>query len=195
MTRHTGIAVSMCIAQNSVTNLERVMTKEFLISVVDDDQCVRDVLEHLIRSMGCYKVATFSSAEEYLQSGVVGRTSCLISDYQMPGMTGADLQRRLIADGYRIQIIFLSANWSEEDRGVDAGEFYISESYRYRIDEREHGYNAKSNSPLSLAYRHLRDNQRGILARGQWHYSFIGPPKIYAPRRAMTGARRINSAL
>jgi FixJ family two-component response regulator len=106
----------MCIAQNSVANLERVMTKEFLISVVDDDQCVREGLESLIRSMDCYKVATFSSAEEYLQSGVAAHTSCLISDYQMPGMTGADLQRCLIADGYRIQIIFLSANCSEEGR-------------------------------------------------------------------------------
>ena len=106
----------MCIAQNSVANLERVMTKDFLISVVDDDQYVRNGLEHLIRSVDGYKVATFSSAEEYLQSGVVAHTSCLISDYQMPGMTGADLQRRLTADGYRIPIIFLSADCSEEDR-------------------------------------------------------------------------------
>jgi FixJ family two-component response regulator len=106
----------MCIAQNSVANREHVVTKAFLISIVDDDQCVRDGLERLIRSMDGYKVATFSSAEEYLQSGVVAYTSCLISDYQMPGMTGADLQRRLIACGYRIKIIFLSANCSEEDR-------------------------------------------------------------------------------
>jgi FixJ family two-component response regulator len=106
----------MCIAQNSVTNREHVVTKAFLISIVDDDQCVRDGLERLIRSMDGYKVATFSSAEEYLQSGVVAHTSCLISDYQMPGMTGADLQRRLIASGYRIKIIFLSANCGEEDR-------------------------------------------------------------------------------
>jgi len=106
----------MCIARNSVANLEHVMKKEFLISVVDDDQYVREGLEHLIRSVDCYKVATFSSAEEYLQSGIAAHTSCLISDYQMPGMTGADLQRRLIADGYRIQIIFLSANCSEDDR-------------------------------------------------------------------------------
>ena len=106
----------MCIAQNSVANFGHVMTKTFLISVVDDDQFVRDGLEQLIRSMDGYKVSTFSSAEEYLKSGVVAHTSCLISDYQMPGMTGADLQRRLIADGYRIQMIFLSANCSEEDR-------------------------------------------------------------------------------
>ena len=92
------------------------MTKRTFISVVDDDQCVRKGLEYLIRSMDCYTVASFSSAEEYLQSDVVQHTSCLISDYQMPGMTGADLQSRLIADGYRIPIIFLSANCSEEDK-------------------------------------------------------------------------------
>jgi FixJ family two-component response regulator len=92
------------------------MTKKLFISVVDDDQCVREGLEYLLRSVDCHEVASFSSAEEYLQSDVVQRTSCLISDLKMPGMTGADLQRRLIADGYRIPIIFLSANCSDEDR-------------------------------------------------------------------------------
>ena len=100
----------------SGANLERVMTKKFLISIVDDDQCVREGLECLIRSMDCYTVASFSSAEEYLESDVAQHTSCLISDYQMPGMTGSDLQSRLIAYGYRIPIIFLSANCSEEDK-------------------------------------------------------------------------------
>jgi FixJ family two-component response regulator len=92
------------------------MTKKCLISVVDDDQCVREGLEHLIHSMDCYRVASFASADEYLQSDVVPHTSCLITDYKTPVMTGADLQIRLIADGYRIPIIFLSANCSEEDR-------------------------------------------------------------------------------
>jgi FixJ family two-component response regulator len=92
------------------------MTKKLLISVVDDDQCVREGLERLIYSMGDYEVASFASAEEYLHSDVVLHTSCLITDYQMPGMTGADLQSRLIADGYRIPIIFLSASCGEEDR-------------------------------------------------------------------------------
>jgi FixJ family two-component response regulator len=107
---------SFYVRGDPVANLERVMTKKCLISVVDDDQCVREGLKHLIHSMDCYRVASFASAEEYLQSDLVPHTSCLISDYQMPGMTGADLQNRLIADGYRIPIIFLSANCSEEDR-------------------------------------------------------------------------------
>jgi FixJ family two-component response regulator len=106
----------MCTAQESRLDLEHVMTKKNFICVVDDDQCVREGLEYLVRSMDCYQVASFSSAEAYLQSDVVQHTSCLISDYWMPGMTGADLQNRLIADGYRIPIIFLSANCSEEDR-------------------------------------------------------------------------------
>jgi FixJ family two-component response regulator len=103
-------------AQDFVADLERAMTKKCLISVVDDDQCVREGLEHLIHSMDCYEVASFASADEYLQSDVVPHTSCLISDYQMPGMTGADLQNRLIADGYRILTIFLTANCNEENR-------------------------------------------------------------------------------
>jgi hypothetical protein len=48
--------------------------------------------------------------------------------------------------------------------GVNAGELYISESYRYRVDERQNGYDAKGNPPLSLSYWHLRDNDRKILA-------------------------------
>jgi FixJ family two-component response regulator len=100
----------------SGANLEHVMTNKFLISIVDDDQCAREGLECLIRSLDCYTVVSFASAEEYLQSDVAQHTSCLISDYQMPGMTGADLQSRLIADGYRIPTIFLSANCSEEDK-------------------------------------------------------------------------------
>jgi FixJ family two-component response regulator len=106
----------MCTAQETGADLEDVMTKKIVISVVDDDQYVRESLEHLIRSVDGYEAVSFCSAENYLQSGVVQHTSCLISDYQMPGMTGADLQSRLIADGYRIPIIFLSANCSEGDR-------------------------------------------------------------------------------
>jgi FixJ family two-component response regulator len=109
------MAVSM-YPLTGAADLEYVMTKKIFISVVDDDHCVRKSLEYLIRSMDCYEVASFSSAEEYLQSDVVQHTSCLISDYQMPGMTGADLQSRLIADGYRIPTIFLSANCSEENK-------------------------------------------------------------------------------
>ena len=56
-----------------------------------------------------YAAETFASAEEYLRSNRAADTACLISDIQMPGMNGADLQDRLIADGYRMPIVFVTA--------------------------------------------------------------------------------------
>jgi FixJ family two-component response regulator len=56
-----------------------------------------------------YAAETFTSAEEYLRSNRAAATACLISDVQMPGMNGADLQDRLIADGYRTPIVFVTA--------------------------------------------------------------------------------------
>jgi FixJ family two-component response regulator len=79
-----------------------------LISIVDDDGFVRESTRLLVRSMG-YAAETFVSAEEYLRSNRAADTACLISDIQMPGMNGADLQERLIADGYRMPIIFVTA--------------------------------------------------------------------------------------
>ena len=76
------------------------MPKKILISIVDDNQCFREALEALMVSMG-YNVALFDCAEDYLVSGFVAQTSCLISDWQMPGMSGADLQDRLVAEGHR----------------------------------------------------------------------------------------------
>ena len=79
-----------------------------LISIVDDDGFVRESTRGLVRSMG-YAAETFASAEEYLRSNCAADTACLISDIQMPGMNGADLQDRLIADGHRTPIIFVTA--------------------------------------------------------------------------------------
>jgi FixJ family two-component response regulator len=81
-----------------------------MISIIDDDYSVREAVKNLIRSIG-YDAVTFASAEEYLGCKSV------ITDLQMPGMTGIDLQDRLIADGYRKPIILMSA-LSEE--GVDS---------------------------------------------------------------------------
>ena len=63
-----------------------------------------------------YAAETFVSAEEYLQSNRAADTACLISDIQMPGMNGADLQDRLIADGHRMPIIFVTAFPDEKVR-------------------------------------------------------------------------------
>ena len=89
-----------------------------MISIIDDDRSVREAVESLIRSLG-YQAVTFTSAEEYLGSDRIKESECVITDIQMPGMTGLDLQDRLIADGYRRPIIFMSA-LAAEDVGDNA---------------------------------------------------------------------------
>jgi FixJ family two-component response regulator len=79
-----------------------------MISIVDDDESVREATKCLVRSLG-YDAATFCSAEEFLGSGHVKLTACLITDVQMPGLSGVDLQHRLIADGHRVPVIFITA--------------------------------------------------------------------------------------
>ena len=73
---------------------ESVMAKRSLVSVVDDDESVRESLPDLLREFG-FAVQAFSSAEEFLASDCVGQTRCLILDIAMPGMSGPDLQREL----------------------------------------------------------------------------------------------------
>lgn len=84
------------------------MTKSPVISIVDDDESVRESMRGLIRSLG-YAAATFDSAEAFLESGHVHETACLISDVQMPGMSGIELQSRLIRHGHHVPVIFITA--------------------------------------------------------------------------------------
>lgn len=100
------------------------MPKIAVISIIDDDESVREATKGLIRSLG-YAAASFASAEEYLQSDRVRDTSCLITDLHMPGMSGADLQDRLLADGFRTPIIFMTAYFDEKVRSrvLHAGAF------------------------------------------------------------------------
>jgi len=86
-----------------------------LIAIVDDEPVMRKALEILVESMG-HTAAVFASAEAYLRSGLVRSTFCLISDIQMPGMSGLDLQQRLLADGHRVPIIFVTASCDEKIR-------------------------------------------------------------------------------
>jgi len=79
-----------------------------VISIVDDDESVRGATSKLLRIDG-YDVHGFASAEEFLQSPVLGTTRCLISDVRMPRVGGLELQARLSTLGYRIPIIFLTA--------------------------------------------------------------------------------------
>jgi FixJ family two-component response regulator len=79
-----------------------------LLSVVDDDESVRESLPDLLRKFG-FAARAFSSAREFLSSGSVDETKCLILDIAMPGMTGLDLQQELRRRGHKVPIIFITA--------------------------------------------------------------------------------------
>lgn len=83
------------------------MAREHCIAIVDDDQSVRDAVSTLFRSMG-FPAMAFGSAEEFLQSGSLDNTSCIVLDVQMPGMGGLSLQRHLAASGRHIPIVFVT---------------------------------------------------------------------------------------
>jgi len=85
------------------------MTTRSLVSVVDDDESVRESLPDMLRQFG-FASAAFSSAEEFLASDAIDRTSCLILDVKMPGMSGPDLQRELTTLGQQIPIVFVTAS-------------------------------------------------------------------------------------
>jgi FixJ family two-component response regulator len=85
-----------------------------LVSVVDDDESVRESLPDLLGELG-FAVRAFSSAEEFLASDCVAETRCLILDVAMPGMSGPDLQREMKLRGHQTPIVFITA---QRDEGV-----------------------------------------------------------------------------
>jgi FixJ family two-component response regulator len=91
------------------------MQKTPKIAVVDDDDFVRNSMESLVRSLGL-RVATFCSAEAFLASSSLDDTDCLITDLQMPGISGLELQQRLLAEGRRTPIIIITAFPEERSR-------------------------------------------------------------------------------
>lgn len=93
-----------------------------MISIVDDDESVRESTSSLVRSLG-YRAAAFASAEAFLQSGSVQETNCVITDIQMEGLSGIDLQERLVAEGYKVPLIFITGFPDErtEIRVLQAG--------------------------------------------------------------------------
>jgi FixJ family two-component response regulator len=101
---------------------DSILAKDPMISIVDDDSSVRAAANILVKSLG-YATATFASAEEFLESGRLGDTACLITDVQMPGMSGVDLQSHLIANGHCTPVIFVTAYPEEaiRERALDAG--------------------------------------------------------------------------
>ncbi|MGC2448186.1 MAG: response regulator [Candidatus Sulfotelmatobacter sp.] len=89
--------------------LERSAIERILVSVVDDDESVRESLPDLLKQVG-FAARAFSSAEEFLASDCVDQTRCLLLDVAMPGMTGPDLQQELIRRRQGIPIIFITAD-------------------------------------------------------------------------------------
>lgn len=83
--------------------------KTKLVAIVDDDDLMRSALTGLLKSAGM-PAQEFSSAEEFLKSGVQNETACLIADIRMPGMSGLELQARLNAERCRIPTIFITAH-------------------------------------------------------------------------------------
>ena len=102
-----------------------------LISVVDDDESVREATKGLMLSLG-YSAAAFPSAEDFLQSSEVSHTSCLIADVNMPGMSGLELHRRLSASGKPFPTILITAYPDERVRegAMNAGVIcYLSKPF------------------------------------------------------------------
>ena len=100
------------------------MRRKPLISIVDDDDSIRRGLGRLLRSAG-FNVEEFASGEDFLISGDLRGSSCLILDLRMPGMSGLELQSRLNADHCRVPVIFLTAHSDAltREQAIGAGAF------------------------------------------------------------------------
>jgi FixJ family two-component response regulator len=98
------------------------MSNKALISIVDDDESVREAIKGLMSALG-FTAEAFASGEEFLKSAHVHGTACLIVDMQMPGMTGLELHARLVASGRAIRTILITAYPDSRGRAraLDAG--------------------------------------------------------------------------
>jgi FixJ family two-component response regulator len=92
-----------------------MMTSRPLVSVVDDDESVRESLPDLLREFG-FAAQAFASAEEFLASDRLNQTQCLILDVAMPGMSGPELQRELTLRRQQIPIVFITAHGDDSVR-------------------------------------------------------------------------------
>ena len=91
------------------------MSEVPLISIVDDDALARDGIRELVESLG-YKATVFESAEHFLKSSMLDETTCLITDVQMPGLNGLELQEALQSRGYQTPVILITAYPNEKHR-------------------------------------------------------------------------------
>jgi FixJ family two-component response regulator len=85
------------------------------VAIIEDDGLAREGMRELVESLG-YRPLTFSSAEDFLQSGTIEETSCLITDLRLPGQSGLELQEMLHLRGYQIPLILITAYPNENDR-------------------------------------------------------------------------------
>jgi len=101
---------------------QKTIGQPVVVVVVDDDESVRESLPDLLKEFG-FAVLAFSSANEFLGSDSVDRTKCLLLDIAMPGTSGLDLQKELKSRGYKIPIIFITAQKDESShkRALEQG--------------------------------------------------------------------------
>ena|SRR5436189_632807 len=99
-----------------------VLTRNNVVSVVDDDESMRRMLSRGIEAAG-FEVAVYNSAEEFLSSAGIGESECLVLDVDLPGMNGIELQQHLNESGTDISIIFMSGYADEltKKRALEAG--------------------------------------------------------------------------
>jgi FixJ family two-component response regulator len=110
------------------------MPKRSLVSVVEDDQFFRDSMRRLMRSLG-FRVEAFASAADFLASPCLGETACLIADVNMPLMTGVELYQHLIASGYAIPTILVTA-YADDDVRTRALKDGVIGYLRKPVDEK-----------------------------------------------------------
>ena len=102
-----------------------------MISIVDDDPLVREATVDLVHSLG-YDAVSFASAEQFLDSGQLTNTSCLITDQQLPGLSGIELPKLLRTEGYGTPVIFITAfpETTARQRALSAGAIaYLSKPF------------------------------------------------------------------
>ena len=123
-----GIESLVCTASSSL----RIDMPEIpLISIVDDDSLARDGIAALVESLG-YNVITFTSAEHFLESDVIAETTCLITDMQMPGLSGLELQEALQSLGHETPVIVITGypNEKHKTRALENGAIgYLSKPF------------------------------------------------------------------
>jgi FixJ family two-component response regulator len=103
-----------------------VLRETTIVSIVDDDESVRDSVSALVRSLG-YTPHAYPSAEDFLNSAAVEFADCLVADIQMPGMNGIELQQALLRKGSKLPIIFITAFPEDhiKQKVLGAGALYL----------------------------------------------------------------------